>query len=90
MREVRNQIHGQLRRPSHELRPTVLDDLGLLPGLKFLAEGVSKRTGLTITVEGSTGDRLPPLVETGLYRSLQECLTNVVRHTRARRVGSDN
>lgn len=89
VQEVRNRldkVHEELRRISHELRPTVLDDLGLLPALEFLAEGVSKRTGLTMTVEGSTGGRLPPLAETGLYRSVQECLTNVIRHARARRV----
>ncbi|MCZ7627532.1 MAG: histidine kinase [Candidatus Methylomirabilis sp.] len=46
-----DQIEAQLRHVSHELRPTVLDDLGLVPALEFLAEGVSARTGLSITVE---------------------------------------
>ena len=45
-------IEEQLRRLSHELRPTILDDLGLGPALEFLAEGVSARNGLPITVEG--------------------------------------
>src|SRR4029077_16595420 len=41
--ELLKQVEGQLRRYSHELRPTVLDDLGWIPAIRFLAEGVSKR-----------------------------------------------
>ncbi len=80
-----DQVDEQLRRLSHELRPTILDDLGLGPGLEFLAEGTSKRTGLRIAVEGSTGGRLPPAIETALYRSVQEALNNVTKHAHATR-----
>jgi PAS domain S-box-containing protein len=83
--QLLDQVDLQLRRLSHELRPTILDDLGLIPALEFLAEGVAKRTQLRITVQGSTG-RLPPLIETALYRSVQEALTNVTRHAQARSV----
>ncbi|PYU55195.1 MAG: PAS sensor protein, partial [Acidobacteria bacterium] len=41
--ELLNQVEKQLRRYSHELRPTVLDDLGWIPAIRFLAEGISKR-----------------------------------------------
>jgi len=75
----------QLRRLSHELRPTILDDLGLIPALEFLADGVSKRTGLTIAVSGSARP-LPPLIDVSLYRIAQEALTNVVRHAQATQV----
>lgn len=81
-----DEIEEQLRRLSHELRPTILDDLGLGPALTFLAEGVAQRTGLEVTVEGSTKGRLPLPVETALYRVVQEALTNVMRHAQARRV----
>lgn len=72
------QIEFELRGLSHELRPTVLDNLGLLPALEFLAEKVAKRTGLTVSVEGKTEKRLPPSVETALYRIVQEALNNTV------------
>ncbi|NJD67493.1 MAG: PAS domain S-box protein [candidate division NC10 bacterium] len=81
-----DQIEAQLRHVSHELRPTVLDDLGLVPALEFLAEGVSARTGLSITVEGPTTGRLPLAIETALYRTVQEALTNVTKHAQAKSV----
>lgn len=78
-----DQVEEQLRRLSHELRPTILDNLGVVPALQFLAEGVSKRTGVAITVEGSTEGRLPVTVETAVYRVVQEGLTNATRHAKA-------
>ncbi len=89
LREVRgflDQIEEELRRLSHELRPTILDDLGLLPALEFLAEGVSKRTRIPITVKGSQAGRLPAAIETAVYRVVQQGLNNVARHARAGRV----
>jgi signal transduction histidine kinase len=89
LREVTDllrQIEDHLRRLSHELRPTILDDLGLVPALDFLAQGVGARTGLTITVESALEKRLPAGVETALYRVVQEALTNATRHARANRV----
>jgi len=74
----------ELRRLSHELRPIILDDLGLVPALERLAEGISGRAGVRIRVENSLQRRPPPAVETTLYRVVQEALTNVVRHSRAR------
>src|SRR5437879_12557611 len=71
---------------SPRLRPPVADCLGLGPALEFLAEGVSKRTGLSITVEGSPGKRLSAPTETALYRIVQEALTNVTKHAQATRV----
>jgi signal transduction histidine kinase len=79
-------IEGQLRRLSHELRPTILDDWGLLPALKFLAEGVAARAGLLITVEGDSELSLSPLLSTTLYRIVQEAFTNVARHAKATEV----
>lgn len=79
-------IEQQLRHISHELRPTILDDLGLIPALEFLAEGISKRAAMAITIEGTTNGRLTPSVETTLYRVVQEALVNAAKHARAGRV----
>lgn len=86
VKRLLDQVDAQLRQLAHEIRPIVLDDLGLLPALDFLAEGMSKRSGVKIIVEGSTEGRLPPPVETTLYRNVQEALNNVVRHARAGKV----
>jgi len=86
IRDLLDRIEEELRRLSHELRPTILDDLGLVPALEWLIQGVSTRTGLPIALEGSTEGRLPPLIETALYRIVQEALTNVTKHARATRV----
>ena len=83
VRGLLDQIEGQLRLLSHELRPTILDDLGLPHALKFLAGGISKRSGLMIEVNDGIEARLPPAVETTLYRVAQEALNNVVRHAKA-------
>jgi PAS domain S-box-containing protein len=86
VRGLLDKIEEQLRHLSHELRPTILDDLGLRPALQFLADGVSRRTGLQIVVDGSPGARLSSMTETVLYRIVQEALTNVTRHAQATRV----
>jgi len=86
---VRGQLHQaeeHLRRLSHELRSPILDDLGLKPALDALGQGVAARTGLHVTVEGSTGGRLSPEIETVLYRSVQEALANVAKHAGSSRV----
>ena len=79
-------METQLRRLSHELRPTILDDLGLLPALQFLAEGVAARTGLDIRVDSTIEGRLAPHVETALYRIMQEGMTNITKHAAATHV----
>jgi len=79
------QAEEHLREFSHELRPMMLDDLGLVPALQSLAEGVSKRRRLSIEVESSFDRRLAPAIEMVLYRVIQEALTNISRHSRARR-----
>lgn len=81
-----DEVESQLRRLSHELRPPILDDLGLLPALRFLADGFSSRTGIEVTVAGVASERYLPVVETALYRIVQEALTNVNKHAKASRV----
>lgn len=73
----------QMRDLSHELRPVVLDQLGFGPALRMLANGVSKRTRLQITLHEEYRARLSPTIEVALYRTVQEALANVVRHAKA-------
>jgi signal transduction histidine kinase len=80
------QIEDQLRRFSHELRPTVLDDLGWLPAIEELAGHIATRSNLSITVETTTKKRLSSLRETVLYRVVHELLTNAVKHAQATRI----
>jgi signal transduction histidine kinase len=75
-----------VRRLAVELRPKALDDFGLEPALERLASGFSEQTGIEVELETRIGGRLPPDVETVLYRIVQEALTNVVKHARAGRV----
>jgi len=86
LKSTLDQLEGELRRLSHELRPMILDDLGLLPAVDFLRQGIMKRTGLLIEVKGSTAGRLPARIETALYRIVHEALGNIASHARARRV----
>lgn len=88
MTDLRDLVGDALRRSRHlafELRPTVLDDLGLVPALERAVADVRDRTGLQVDIEVSLPDvrRLPDPIETVSYRVVQEALTNVVRHADA-------
>jgi signal transduction histidine kinase len=86
VKDLLQRIEAQLRRLSHELRPTILDDLGLVPALEFLTQGISERAQISIVMHGDTGGRLASEVEVVLYRVVQEALNNVVRHAQAKQV----
>jgi signal transduction histidine kinase len=86
-RGLLDQIEQRLRTLAHELRPPILEDLGLGPALNFLAETVSKRWGHPITVQVSLLGDLPNTIEATLYRIVQEALTNVMRHSKATHAG---
>jgi signal transduction histidine kinase len=83
---ILDRAEGELRRISHELRPLVLDDLGLVPALQLLADGVSGRSRLEVAVASSLRRRPDRRIETAIYRIAQEALSNAARHARARRV----
>jgi signal transduction histidine kinase len=69
------------------LRPSVLDDLGLAPALRTYAERVLSGCGIAFELDQfQLTRRLPPLIETTLYRIFQEALNNVVRHSGASQV----
>jgi two-component system, NarL family, sensor histidine kinase DevS len=88
LRELVVQALQDVRSLAVELRPTALDDFGLVPALERLADTFSERTGIRATVAATLGDtRLPPETETVVYRLVQEALTNVVKHAAASEVG---
>jgi two-component system sensor histidine kinase UhpB len=86
VRERLGDLEAQLRDLSHELRPPMLGELGLLESLRLLAKGISERSGLEIEVQARLRGRLPASVELVLYRVVSEALCNAERHARARRV----
>jgi len=69
------------------LRPSMLDDLGLVPALQWQAREISKRTGMGVIVDADTvADDLPEELKTCIYRVVQEALNNCARHAVARTV----
>ena len=84
--ELLHQVEGHLRELSHELRPMMLDDLGLVPAVRFLADLVSRRSNLVIQVNAELAGRLLPSVEIALYRIIQEALNNAIKHSQAKNV----
>jgi signal transduction histidine kinase len=88
--ELRELVVGTLqdvRRLAVQLRPKALDDFGLAPALERLAQTFSESTDIRVDLEAQLGEeRLPPEVETTLYRIVQEALTNIVKHADASRV----
>ena len=80
----------QVRNLALALRPSVLDDLGLAPALRWLAEQTVARSGLMVQVHPSLPAlRIATEIETVCFRIAQEALTNIVRHAKAQRVDID-
>ena len=76
-----------VHRFARELRPAVLDDLGLIPALHSYMKNFSKETGLRVSLTAFAGvEKLSNAKRTALYRVAQEALTNVARHARASKV----
>lgn len=76
-----------MRRIVVDMRPRVLDDLGIIAAIKSLVKDMSIRTGIDIAfVSKGELDDIEDAIKTALYRMLQECLTNVTRHAEATRV----
>jgi len=76
-------VEERIRDLSHELRPAMLDHLGLVAAVEFLAANFGQRSGLQITVSSTLKGKLPPKFALAFYRVIQEALTNVRRHAHA-------
>jgi two-component system, NarL family, sensor histidine kinase UhpB len=76
-----------VRRIATELRPLMLDDLGLNAAIEWLADGWSRRMGVAVDLHLRTADpALDDAVSIALYRMVQEALTNIARHAQATQV----
>ncbi|MCX7838372.1 MAG: HAMP domain-containing protein [Anaerolineae bacterium] len=89
LEHMRTLVTTALREIQHiilDLRPTMLDHLGLVPALRWYAESRLEGTGIRFTLrEQGEPARLPSAVETALFRVTQEALNNIARHSRATR-----
>jgi signal transduction histidine kinase len=86
LRELVVSTLQDVRRLAVELRPSALDDFGLVTALERLVETFREHTGMQVELETNIADRLPTEVETALYRIVQEAFANIVEHAGASRV----
>jgi signal transduction histidine kinase len=88
LKDLTAELSREFSRMAWDLRPMALDDLGLRNAITQYLEEWAERSGLHIDLEITLGDRrLPPSIETGLFRVLQEAITNVIKHSGADQVG---
>jgi len=78
----------EIRHIAHELRPSILDDFGLVPALRTLCDENSTDR-LSVSFRERVPVRLPDVIESAVYRICQEALTNVVRHSQAHQATVD-
>jgi two-component system, NarL family, sensor histidine kinase UhpB len=87
MRRLIDATVASVRRIAADLRPVMLDDLGLVPAIEWLANDFTNRYGIDVERRIEPGDvRFPNATATALFRIVQEALTNVARHAEASRV----
>jgi PAS domain S-box-containing protein len=84
---ITQQTLRQVRNLSLDLRPSLLDDLGLGPALRWYLDRQGQRLGCTVSLDDNLGDvRYPAPIETTCFRVAQEAITNVVRHSNAQTI----
>ena len=88
LKSLTAEVGHEVNRLAWEIRPTALDDLGLQIAFQQFLEEWAQTSGLQFDLHLALNDRrLPPIIETTLYRILQEAVTNVIKHAHAKRVG---
>lgn len=85
LRHLTGETVRNLGRIARDLRPPLLDDLGLVPAIRRYADELSTARGITIAVSDGGIGPLSPVMTITIYRILQEALTNVARHSQASR-----
>jgi PAS domain S-box-containing protein len=84
--DIVDHVLEQVRDLSLNLRPSMLDDLGLEPALRWYTGRQATLAGLQVEILTTPLERLDPMIETECFRIAQEALTNVVKHAKARTV----
>lgn len=85
-----NETIASVRKISTDLRPSILDDLGLIPALEWQGEEFENRSGTKVEFKTNAGDKsVPPKVATAIFRIFQELLTNIARHASASHVKAE-
>lgn len=86
-REQVRRLVAETRRLAYALRPTVLDDAGIVPALRWCAEAYLEAVGVQVAIHAPEAEvRLPEPVEVSLFRVAQEAMSNIARHARATHV----
>ena len=80
---VSQQTYDSIKRYAQALRPRILDDLGLVPAIKWLAQEVHDLSGIEIEVQTDTIPQLAPEIQLVLFRIVQEATNNIARHSGA-------
>jgi signal transduction histidine kinase/ActR/RegA family two-component response regulator len=84
--DLARRVEGQIRTLSYLLHPPLLDELGLGAALRWYAEGFQKRSGIIVEIlSPGNAPRLVPEHEVALFRVVQECLSNILRHSESNR-----
>ncbi|MDO9124036.1 MAG: sensor histidine kinase, partial [Deltaproteobacteria bacterium] len=86
-KSLSNQTLVAMRQLSMDLRPTMLDDLGLIPTLRWYIQNFSSRLNIYSDFKAiGFEEKLPPQIETAFYRIVQEALNNISKHAEASQV----
>jgi signal transduction histidine kinase len=81
---------AQVRQLSLDLRPPLLDQLGLVPALRWLVDQQRQRTGLHMSFRADMDAlKIDPAIQTACFRVAQEAITNVIRHSGAKNIAID-
>lgn len=82
-RSLADQAAREVRTLAYLLHPPLLDEVGLVSAVRWYAQGYTERSGIQVVADLADVGRLPPPIETALFRVVQESLTNVHRHASA-------
>jgi signal transduction histidine kinase len=85
-----DRLLGQVRQISLDLRPSMLDDLGLVPALRSLLDQQGRRASVAVRFSAeNVPENLNPEIQTTCFRIAQEAITNTVRHANATQIEVD-